>query len=78
VRLTAPALVHPPVASVSGPPRATKAPGLPVTAVPIGLHSSGLPIGMQVAGPFLEDHTTLAAAAVMEALVGGTPRPPGW
>lgn len=51
---------------------------LPVTVVPIGLHSNGLPIGVQVAGPFLEDHTTLAAAGFIEALVGGTPRPPGW
>lgn len=51
---------------------------LPVTVVPIGLHSNGLPIGVQVAGPFLEDHTTLTAAGFIEAMVGGTPRPPGW
>ena len=51
---------------------------LPVTVVPIGLHSNGLPIGVQVAGPFLEDHTTLAAAGFIEALTGGTQRPPGW
>lgn len=52
---------------------------LPVTVVPIGLHSSGLPIGVQVVGPFLEDHTALAAAAVVESLDGcGFRRPPGW
>jgi amidase len=51
---------------------------LPVTTVPVGLHSSGLPVGMQVVAPFLEDHTALAAASVIEAMVGGSPRPPGW
>ncbi|MGF1596736.1 MAG: amidase [Acidimicrobiales bacterium] len=51
---------------------------LPVTVVPIGRHSSGLPIGMQVVGPFLEDTTALAAASVVEELIGGTATPPGW
>lgn len=48
---------------------------LPATAVPIGLHSTGLPISLQVVGPFLHDHTALAAAAVIEELTGGTQRP---
>ncbi|MFV0524381.1 MAG: amidase [Acidimicrobiales bacterium] len=51
---------------------------LPVTVVPIGLHSSGLPFGVQVVGPFLEDRTALAAAALVETIAGGTPCPPGW
>jgi amidase len=51
---------------------------LPVTAVPVAQHSSGLPIGVQVVGPFLEDRTCLAAASVVEAMTGGTRRPPGW
>ena len=51
---------------------------LPATAVPVGLHSSGLPIGLQVVGPFLEDRTCLSAAAVIEQITGGTQRPPGW
>jgi len=51
---------------------------LPATAVPIGLHSSGLPMGLQVVGPFLEDHTALAAAAMVESITGGFQRPPGW
>ncbi len=51
---------------------------LPSTSVPVGLHTSGLPIGMQIVGPYLEDRTCLAAAAVVENLTGGTLRPPGW
>jgi amidase len=51
---------------------------LPATAVPIGLHSSGLPMALQVVGPFLEDHTALAVAAMVESLTGGFRRPPGW
>ncbi len=49
---------------------------LPATAVPIGLHSCGLPMGLQVVGPFLEDYTTLAVATMIEQLTGGTQRPP--
>ena len=51
---------------------------LPSTVVPIGIHSNGLPIGMQVVGPYLEDNTTLAVASHIEAMTGGTPTPPGW
>lgn len=51
---------------------------LPATAVPIGLHSSGLPMGLQVVGPFLEDETTLAVAAMIERATGGFTPPPGW
>ncbi|MFV0258756.1 MAG: amidase [Acidimicrobiales bacterium] len=51
---------------------------LPVTVVPLGLHSTGLPFGVQVVGPFLEDRTALAAAALIEDITGGTPCPPGW
>jgi amidase len=51
---------------------------LPATAVPMGVHSSGLPMGLQVVGPFLEDHTALAAAELVETITGGFQRPPGW
>ena len=33
---------------------------LPSTVIPVGRTRSGLPIGMQIVGPFLEDRTTLA------------------
>lgn len=49
---------------------------LPATCVPIALHSNGCPIGMQVVGPYLEDHTALAAASVVESLVDGDWRAP--
>ncbi len=51
---------------------------LPATAVPIGLHSNGLPMALQVVGPFLEDRTCLAVARHVEQIKGGCIRPPGW
>jgi amidase len=41
--------------------------GLPVTTAPIGMDSAGLPIGMQIVGPRLEDYTTLAFAELLES-----------
>lgn len=51
---------------------------LPATAIPIGLHSSGLPMALQAVGPFLEDNTCLAVAKMIEQNRGGFTRPPGW
>ncbi len=51
---------------------------LPATAVPIGRHSTGLPMALQAVGPFLEDRTALAVARAIEAETGGFQRPPGW
>lgn len=51
---------------------------LPATAVPIALHSSGLPIGLQVVGPFAEDRTALKVAAMVEQVTGGFRIPTGW
>jgi len=45
--------------------------GLPTTTVPIGLTSAGLPVGMQIVGPFLEDLTPLAIAELVEETTGG-------
>lgn len=50
--------------------------GLPVTTVPVGLDRDGLPIGLQVIGPRLEDRTPLAFAAGLQALVEMPGRPP--
>ncbi|HEY2751512.1 amidase family protein [Phenylobacterium sp.] len=50
---------------------------LPATAVPIGQTLAGLPIGMQVIGPYLEDHTTIGFARLLEREFGGFRRPPG-
>lgn len=51
---------------------------LPATVVPVGCLSNGLPIGMQIVGPYLEDRTTLDLAKHLLALSGGCPRPPGF
>jgi amidase len=49
---------------------------LPATAVPVGLTASGLPVGVQIVGPYLEDRTTLAVARGIEELLGGFVAPP--
>jgi amidase len=51
---------------------------LPATVVPVGLARSGLPVGVQIVGPYLHDRTTLAFAAAAEAIVGPCPTPPGF
>lgn len=50
--------------------------GLPATAAPIGLSDSGLPIGVQIIGPFLEDRTTIRFAELIERELGGFVAPP--
>jgi fatty acid amide hydrolase 2 len=44
---------------------------LPVTQVPLGLDSAGLPLGVQVAGCHGRDHVTIATAMALEADMGG-------
>jgi amidase len=41
-------------------------PGLPSTCVPVGRTASGLPVGVQIIGPYLEDRTTIALAGLIE------------
>ncbi len=50
--------------------------GLPATAVPIERTASGLPIGVQIIGPYLEDRTTIALAELIEREFGGFVPPP--
>jgi amidase len=52
--------------------------GLPVTVMPIDRLESGLPIGVQIIGPYLEDRTTLAFAAFLERDFGGFRPPPNY
>lgn len=49
---------------------------LPSTVVPIGLDHRGLPMGLAVAGPFLEDRTTLSLAGRLARLLPALPPPP--
>ena len=50
--------------------------GLPATAVPIERSPSGLPIGVQIIGPYLEDRTPIAFAEQLERELGGFVPPP--
>ncbi|TWT11356.1 amidase [Reyranella sp. CPCC 100927] len=45
--------------------------GLPASVAPIDRTPAGLPIGVQILGPFLEDHTTLRFAQLLEQTFGG-------
>lgn len=51
---------------------------LPVTVVPIGKTQSGLPVGVQIVGPYLEDRSCLEFARQLEKLMGGFTPPPGY
>jgi amidase len=48
---------------------------LPSTVVPVGRDRDGLPIGIQVIGPYLADLRTIAVAGMLSDLVGGCPQP---
>jgi amidase len=49
---------------------------LPATVVPVGLTPEGLPVGIQIVAPFLEDRTALRFARFVEDLTGGYRPPP--
>jgi amidase len=59
-------------------PEIATTPGLPATAAPIGLTDAGLPVGVQIVGPYLEDRTPLAFAALIERAFGGFVPPPAY
>jgi amidase len=59
-------------------PSVATLPGLPATVAPIDRLESGLPIGIQIIGPYLEDRTTIAFAALIEREFGGFMPPPGY
>jgi len=50
--------------------------GLPSTAAPICQTEQGLPVGVQVLGPYLEDATPIDFADRMATLIGGFVPPP--
>jgi amidase len=51
-------------------------PGLPATAMPLERTDDGLPVGVQIIGPRLEDHTPLTFARLVESEFGGFVAPP--
>ena len=59
-------------------PSIANLPGLPATAIPTGLSPEGLPIGVQIVGPWLEDRTTLKLAELIEREFGGFVPPPAF
>ena len=52
---------------------------LPATAAPVGFTPAGLPVGIQIIGPYLEDHTPIQFAMLLEEEITGSFRlPPGF
>lgn len=49
--------------------------GLPCLSLPVGLTASGLPVGMEIVGPFQRDDTLLGIGRAIEALRGVLPPP---
>jgi amidase len=51
---------------------------LPATVAPIGKAKDGMPVGVQIVGPYLEDKTPLRFAGLIEEMTGGFKAPPGF
>jgi amidase len=52
--------------------------GLPATSAPVGRTPDGLPVALQIVGPFLEDATPIDIAERLAGLIGGFTPPPGY
>jgi amidase len=52
--------------------------GNPATVAPIGRTKAGLPIGVQIVAPYLEDLTSIDFAGRLGEVVGGFEPPPGY
>ncbi len=52
--------------------------GCPATVLPIGQTSAGLPVGVQIMGPFWEDAASIEFAILMSQEIGGFKAPPGY
>lgn len=52
--------------------------GMPGTAFPVGLNSSGIPLSLQAIGPYLEDHTPMRFTGLVAQEFGGFQPPPGF
>jgi amidase len=49
---------------------------LPATAAPVGRAADGMPVGVQIVGPYLEDATTIDFAKKLAEVTGGFEAPP--
>lgn len=54
---------------------ATRA-GLPATVAPVGRSANGLPVGVQIIGPWCEDRTCIGFAGALADIAGGFQPPP--
>jgi amidase len=52
--------------------------GCPATAVPAGRTGTGLPVSLQIVGPYMEDATPIDIAIRMASLTGSFVAPPGY
>ena len=52
--------------------------GCPATTAPVGLSRSGLPVGIQIVGPYLEDATPIVFADLLAREIGGFKPPAGY
>ena len=52
--------------------------GCPATVAPVGKTPSGMPIGIQIMGPYWEDATPITFAQLLARETGGFTPPPGY
>jgi amidase len=52
--------------------------GIPATVAPVGRTTAGLPVGIQILGPWMEDSSPIEFAALMEPVTGGFQAPKGY
>lgn len=52
--------------------------GCPATVAPVGRTAAGLPVGLQIMGPYLEDATPIEFARLLADVAGGFEPPPGY
>lgn len=59
-------------------PALSTVPGQPATAFPVGVSREGLPVGLQVIGPYLEDLTPIRFTTLLAREIGGFRKPSGY
>jgi amidase len=52
--------------------------GCPATVAPVGQTDAGLPVGIQIMGPYWEDATPITFADLLAREIGGFVAPPGY
>ncbi len=70
-------VAHPYLGTLLGWPALAGLSSLPGTSAPVGFTREGLPAGIQVVGPCLEDRTSIHVAKLVAEVAGGYVVPPG-